>query len=216
MGKTERDSKTGLPGKSPYPPGINNIPSFYMGINGVELAVGQAFAHAVYTFGQTSEFQGKISTIAAQGLGWMYMGMTVWRLANVAVAINLGSARFKAKISNPDQHVYKVYGSGENNSGYVLMEEEGAIGEFNRAQRAHMVNVEGSARQLSLFFLASFVFPLPTFICACLCAFSRIQSCLGYVKSADSRMSMLGMFGNAFMDGLVLYAAWRALAIQLA
>mmetsp|Transcript_27031 Transcript_27031/g.62644 ORF Transcript_27031/g.62644 Transcript_27031/m.62644 type:complete len:217 (+) Transcript_27031:77-727(+) len=216
MGGLDRDPKTGLPTKSSYPPGVTSVFKLYSTINSVQIMVGQAFAHAIYTFGDTAKTDAKISTVAAQGLGWMYLGMTVMKVANFCVDLNLGNARFNAKVHNPDQHVYKVYGTGEGATGYIQMETEGALGEFNRAQRAHMTNVEGAPWRLVNFLLASFVFPLPAFCCACAAAISRVQSASGYLKGADKRLSFLGMFANAFTEGLVLYAGWRALKLQYA
>mmetsp|Transcript_34832 Transcript_34832/g.68323 ORF Transcript_34832/g.68323 Transcript_34832/m.68323 type:complete len:213 (-) Transcript_34832:46-684(-) len=212
MGAKETD-KRGIPTKGPYPPGVKSIPMFYGAITGISLVVGQAFAHGVYTFAGTSAFDAKLTTLAAQGLGWMYLGMGAFKACSMGVAVILGTWRNESKVGNPNQHVYKTFGSSDSTP-YVLMEEEGVIGKFNRAQRAHMVMVEGLPLLLANFLLAAFVFPLPAFLCAVVFSVTKVQSAAGYVKDTDSRMSIGNIFAGAFIEGLTLYAGWRALMRQ--
>merc|ERR1719230_553586 len=107
----------------------------------------------------------------------------------MGININLGMARKASKVNLPDQHVYKVH-TAENQPalGYVMMETEGDIGRFNRAQRAMQVFLESFTMFLALFLLAGYVFPFPAFVLAGLAMMFQVVSAVGYTGKADARM----------------------------
>lgn len=91
----------------------------------------QAIAWSVYSFGTTAKFDAKIATLAANGLGWLYCSVVAIRVAFIGASVMLGTSRQASKIALPDQHIYKMHGADDK--GYVLMENEGVHGTFNRS-----------------------------------------------------------------------------------
>lgn len=71
--------------------------------------------------------------------------------------------------------------------GYVLMEQEGAVGRFNRGQRQFLNYLEQAPFLIMDLLLAGFVFPFPAFCCASAFAVCKLISAIGYVGSADGR-----------------------------
>jgi len=198
----------GIPLKSSYP--AMPVPVMYTMFTSVFLVVSLAIAFAIYHFGSTSKYDQKIHTLTVFELGWVYVGLYVIKLGAFAIDVNLGVARKESKVNVPDQQVYKVHGL---NAGYVLMEADGVIGQFNRAQRAYMNYLEQQPLFLAYFVLAGFVFPFPAFVCGCIFSFFRIVAAVGYTKSADDHMkgNILSMIAMGAIEGLLLLAGVKSL-----
>merc|ERR1712183_234604 len=98
--------------------------------------------------------------------------------------------------------------------GYVLMETEGDLGRFNRAQRALQNVGEQIPMVLANFLAAAFVYPFPSFVLICLFMSLRAVGAFGYTSSAKSRMggNMLGGLCFEMLQGLVLIAGVKALS----
>mmetsp|Transcript_83488 Transcript_83488/g.135351 ORF Transcript_83488/g.135351 Transcript_83488/m.135351 type:complete len:204 (+) Transcript_83488:143-754(+) len=175
----------GIPLKSTYPEGMS-VTVLYFVFNTIFLLIGLAVAHAIYTYGSTSEYSAKISLLASNSLGWMYMGLVVMKVGLLLINVQLGIARKESKVNVPDQQVYKAHGS--DIKGYILMETEGTLGRFNRAQRAFQNYLEGSPMTIVMFVFASFVFPFPTFVCISLFCVAKVVACHGYISHPEGRM----------------------------
>jgi len=201
----------GIPTKSDYPP--LPVPVLYSVMTTVFICIGLAIAFAIYTFGSTSKYDSKIDTLAAGDLGWAYLAMLVMKIFGTMTAVNLGVARQESKVNVPDQQVYKVYTSSEKPLGYVLMESEGVLGRFNRAQRALQNNVEVAPAFLVNFLLAAYVFPFPAFVAATWYGLCRLVYAIGYTRDPKSRIAgtMLAQFGNQAIEGMVLFAGAKAI-----
>lgn len=196
--------------KSSYPPGLP-IPVLYTIFNTLQLVIGLAIGFCIYLFGQTSKYDMKIDILSQGDLGWVYLGVFVSKIGMMAINTNLGVSRKECKVNVPDQQVYKVYGL--ENAGYVLMETEGILGKFNRAQRALQNYFEQQPLYFVYFLLAGYVFPLPAFVLASIFSIFRTVGAVGYTKAADDRMkgNILAGFSMAALEGLVLLAGVKAL-----
>ena len=216
MGAKEDDvvDANGIPLKSSYDRMPLPVPILYTIFTFVFMAIGQCLAYAIYM--TSSKYDAKIALLAANGLGWIYVGLVVLhRGCTLGIGSVLGSARKGAKVNVPDQQVYSVYTKpGQPKLGYVLMEKEGPLGRFNRAQRALQNYLESAPFVLAFFLLSGFVFPFPTFCLGCFYSIARMVAAIGYTNSPDGRMAgnMLGMLGMTTMEALVLLAG--VVAIQ--
>eukprot|EP00446_Apocalathium_sp_SHHI-4_P061209 CAMPEP_0177424038 /NCGR_PEP_ID=MMETSP0368-20130122/72223_1 /TAXON_ID=447022 ORGANISM="Scrippsiella hangoei-like, Strain SHHI-4" /NCGR_SAMPLE_ID=MMETSP0368 /ASSEMBLY_ACC=CAM_ASM_000363 /LENGTH=219 /DNA_ID=CAMNT_0018894165 /DNA_START=73 /DNA_END=728 /DNA_ORIENTATION=+ len=149
----------GIPLKSDYPEGLP-VPALYAIFTTVFTAICLGIAFAIYKFGSTEKYDKKIEVLTAYDLGWVYLVMFAVKLGMFGININLGVARKAAKVNVPDQHVYKVHTPGDASPlGFVLMESEGDLGRFNRAQRAYMNYLESAPLFFVYVLLAGFVFP---------------------------------------------------------
>merc|ERR1719469_1263821 len=176
-------------------------------MNAVGLTVGVLIALGIYNFGTKERYDQRIDVLRSNDVGWLYLSAFILRLGFLAIGINLGNARKASKVGLPNQQVYKVYTpSGAPQLGYVLMEEEGEIGAFNRAQRAFQVYLENAPQNFLYFVLAAFVFPFPCFVLTSLYAFFRAWAAVGYTSSTAGRGkgSMFGGFAALTAEGMVL------------
>lgn len=200
----------GIPLKSDYP--SLPVPALYSVMTSIALAVGLGIAYAVYAFGARDKYDAKIDLLAGYDLGWVYMGLFVIKIFQLFININLGMSRKAAKVNVPDQQVYKVGGDGAP-QGYVLMELEGDLGRFNRAQRALQNYIEGLPIFLAFAVFVGFVFPFPAFVLIVLFMASKTAYAVGYTKDAKSRMKggMISMICSEVLQGLLLVAGVKAI-----
>jgi len=106
--------------------------------------------------------------------------------------------------SNP--FIFRVFGTITST---VLFDNEGVIGQYNRANRSlgHMVENFGSI--LCGLVLAGSVFPFPTFVCASAFGIGRILHQIGYVTGYGKHAGgfLLSTLGTVAMEGLVCLIA---------
>ena len=156
----------------------------------------------------------KIAILASYDLGWVYLGIFFVKLLQLPIAIILGTARKQSKAGLPNQHVYKVMGAEGSKLGYVLMENEGDHGKFNRAQRALMNYCEVFPSVALLFVAAGVVFPADAFTALMLFSVTKIIGAIGYTeKGAEGRQSgaALNFLSINTLNGMVLIAAYKSL-----
>ncbi|KAL7549639.1 hypothetical protein ACHAWF_017778 [Thalassiosira exigua] len=211
----EVDAK-GIPLKSSFPdkPPVLVIVTL---IQTAVLVIGLAIAYVVVTFvsseSSKSAADAKLDLISSYDLGWLYLGTFVVKYLQVPIVIILAEARKASKVNLPDQHAYKVMGAEGSKLGYVLMEVEGDLGKFNRAQRAWQNYHEQFPTLMLQYVAASFAWPLESFVCVSIWSVSCVLSASGYVESASGRMKgrLPGGFAAATIQGFTLIAAYRAL-----
>eukprot|EP00667_Euglena_gracilis_P030703 EG_transcript_43017 len=129
--------ETGLPKTSEF--GDFKTPGLVAAvvITTLSAGLGQAAAWPIYIYLSSSKVEPKISLLAEYELGWLYLSLFLLRVAHGALNSLVVEWRRETKVGVPDQHVYKVFTPpGKEPLPYVLMAEEGALGCFNRAQRA--------------------------------------------------------------------------------
>mmetsp|Transcript_21154 Transcript_21154/g.48966 ORF Transcript_21154/g.48966 Transcript_21154/m.48966 type:complete len:129 (+) Transcript_21154:349-735(+) len=121
--------------------------------------------------------------------------------------------RLACRVQNPNQHIYKVYGAPDT-TGYVMMEESGPIGKFNRAQRAHANWGEIAFYVVAVFVLAAYVFQFQAF-CALITYFcTRIVYMKMYSSAAKDRGLGLGigLLVLSVMEGMCALTAYKSLS----
>ena len=98
--------------------------------------------------------------------------------------------------------------------GYVLMENEGAHGTFNRAQRALQNYHENFPGVVVQYVAASFVFPFEAFVCMMVWQISCCVGAIGYTGNVDGRMNgrLPGYFAMSTIGGMVAIIAFKALS----
>jgi len=204
----EGRDENGVPLKSDYDnmcPAPNSLYVLYTKFFVIFATVGVVVGLGLCHFGASELVHEKLELLARYQFGPMYVGLFVLKYTFQMIFANMGTARRACKINVPDQHVYRVFG-GPANGSTVLMDPEGAFGEFNRAQRA-MANLE----EILPLFLAEmafvgFVFPLLTTAFVVLFSLARFAAARGYTSSAKGRMSgnISSMIVAGALDGMLL------------
>ena len=155
-----------------------------------------------------------IAVLASYDLGWLYLGIFLLKMSTIPQSILLGQARKDCRVNVPDQQVYKVMGTkgGSEQLGYVLMENEGDLGRFNRAQRALMNYHESFPTIALLYVAAGFVFPLASFVMILVLAVAKIVAAMDYVECEDRRNNAVlpALLALSVLHGMVGIAAYKA------
>lgn len=197
-------------------PKTPTVPVLYSMLTGITGVIGFAIAYfsSYYTEAKVAAADAKISVLSEYDLGWLYLGLFLVKVLQLPIGINLGSARKASKVGVPDQHVYKVMGAEGSKLGYVLMENDGDLGAFNRAQRALQNYHEQFPTTIVQYVAASWVWPFESFVCIVIWALSSYASSVGYTNDADGRMGgrIPAFFASTALQGMVLIAAYKALS----
>ena len=213
--------------------------------------VGYGIAHAVYSWGATPLYEKQIAAIKAADCGWMYLIDALFSLLTVwlnAVPVYFKNKLFHApgdipaldnfELSNlrgPTQQVYKQLSASANgvpsveekSRGYVVVENDGLVGQYNRSNRSMHHFCENNVATGARLICSAFAFPFPTFVTFLLFATGRIMHQVGYasgpggggggVGGYSSLVRVTGMIlfnmllGELPQIGFVLYAGLAAL-----
>mmetsp|Transcript_25949 Transcript_25949/g.59984 ORF Transcript_25949/g.59984 Transcript_25949/m.59984 type:complete len:218 (-) Transcript_25949:78-731(-) len=159
----------------------------------------------------------KVQTIAAAGLGPLYLGFYLLKFAGGLINANLGMARRPTGVNVPDQHIYKVT-KGSAEGSIVLMDDKDELyGPFNRAQRALQNFYEGMAFFIVDCLMAGYVFPSTTAVVMTVVGGLKVKAAVDYTKDRELRLKF-GMPANilqATLGGLALVTGLRSTYLQL-
>mmetsp|Transcript_26582 Transcript_26582/g.32202 ORF Transcript_26582/g.32202 Transcript_26582/m.32202 type:complete len:215 (-) Transcript_26582:209-853(-) len=213
MSKAVETDEKGIPLKSAYPE-KPSVAVFYGGMTAIFTIIGYLIARfGCYRGTTAAPVDAKIAIVAEYDLAWLYLGLFLIKLLQLPIGINLGKARKESKIGLPNQQVYKVCGAAGSNLGYVLMENDGALGKFNRAQRALMNYHENFPTVALQYVVASFVFPKEAFACILVWAVATCISADGYANGVDGRMGGVvpRILSMNTLSGMLLFVAVKIL-----
>jgi len=161
--------------------------------------------------------------LADHDLGWLYAAWYIVYLARCYHNINSNGARAGARVSRPDQHVYKIHGGVNDDkknddttsSPYIFLENEGPVGKFNRAQRATFHMDESGAFVVTSMLLAGFVMPKLVYILSACYFLGRLEFANAYTQSLEGRQGkmILYVFPEALMIASVGIIAVQAIVL---
>ena len=208
----------GIPLQSQFPdspPVWIFVPTFNTVLLGLGVLIAYFASYAPAS--KETAINTKIDLLASYDLGWLYLGIFLLQMLQLPLTVLLAHTRKESKVNVPDQHVYKVMGMMDGSKppvGYVLMETEGVIGRFNRAQRAWMNYGEQFPMLALLYVAAGFVLPIDSFVVVMVFACARIVAAFGYVQGADGRRlgTVISVLSLSVLQGMVLIAAIKALS----
>ena len=161
--------------------------------------IGLAMAFAVYKLGDTALYDKQIALLKETNCGWLYLCVVVYSV--LVMALNQYPMMHKHKIvhsaddraamaikllanlSGPNQQIYKQLSCQPNGKptaeeaarGYIVVENEGPIGAFNRANRSMHNFIEYNPATAARIMCCAFLFPLPTFVTSVLLACGRVM-----------------------------------------
>mmetsp|Transcript_4711 Transcript_4711/g.7141 ORF Transcript_4711/g.7141 Transcript_4711/m.7141 type:complete len:213 (-) Transcript_4711:120-758(-) len=210
MTANETDSK-GIPIKGPYGDGIS-VALMYTMMNVVFSSVFGTLSYYLIVKGNEAAVP-KLSLLAEYDLGYIYLAAIILNISQLAMGINVGNARKHCKVHNPDQHIYQVKGAEGSKLGYVLMDNEGVNGKFNRAQRAAANFNESYAQNIFYILLAGFVYPKEVMIISSVMGVGRVVMALGYTGTLNGRLGgfMISKFAAHSLECLVGITAYKVL-----
>lgn len=180
------------------------------------LVMGLPIAFLIYSFGDTENYRQNISTLFPSKAHWVLL--TAFVFSRLSAFLNLFPLLEKEKVMRPDSgnlrsnmKIFRALGNGPSHA--VVMNMEGQIGRYNRANRSMENFVEQAAPVGVNAVLLSLCFPFPTFMLICIYALARIAHQVLYINVGyDSRGYGIGFFLGTAVTGtfevLLLFAAF--------
>lgn len=186
----------------------------------VTILIGFGIAEATYFFGSKAAYDNKISLVKDYELGWAFLGAYIF--AKTAAILNMYPMIYKSQIMRgksgnvrANMYIFKMIGD-KAVPGAVVLEEDGDIGRYNRANRSMHHFAENAFGMALGFFPASFIFPFPAFVCMCLFAVGRIMHQTGYAKKGYGGHGAgfgIAMLSNEALNGFLLVVALKGLDV---
>ena len=184
----------------------------------LEMIVGYAIACRVYTQGNTALFDKNIVKLAEGELGYTLIAAAVFNLTvhwinNYPMIYKSMIMSLKGGNLRANMQIYKQSGK-DASSGYVVLETEGAIGSYNRANRSLTHMVENSIPMAVMLVLCGSVFPFPTLALTGLFGVGRMMHQVGYATVGYGGHGLgfvISQIARCSMQGLCLLAADRSL-----
>jgi len=217
-GKTEEPkdvSNAGLPEVDP-----NGFYKF-LPVFGVFLIVprliGYGIAFAIYKYGKTAFYDKNIAKlgedtsylyIAAVLVGFLSTWLNNYPMMYKTMVMRQGSGNLRANMM-----IFKEAG-GKADAPYVVLETEGPVGAYNRANRSLTHFTENSGSMVMCTLLAGYVFPFPTMVLTAVFVVGRILHQVGYSSpkgyGAHAPGFMLAMVSTMALEMLCLLAAMKS------
>eukprot|EP00747_Dinoflagellata_sp_TGD_P169446 gnl/TRDRNA2_/TRDRNA2_198435_c0_seq1.p2 gnl/TRDRNA2_/TRDRNA2_198435_c0~~gnl/TRDRNA2_/TRDRNA2_198435_c0_seq1.p2 ORF type:complete len:223 (-),score=31.10 gnl/TRDRNA2_/TRDRNA2_198435_c0_seq1:105-773(-) len=209
LGKMSDDERKEKFGK------IGLIPVFMI----VPRIITFAIAYCCYRFGDTKFYDAQIEFLTQHRLGYPFIGFVAFSMA--VNFLNMYPGRFKSAILPSgtnfaaNMHVYKVLDRPD--LPYVVLEEDGPVGIYNRANRSLFHFTENVAYTITSAFCAVVVFPFQVMVCILVFSFGRIIHQVGYTQGYGTHAPgfMLAMISTGTMEMLVLVSALKSLGVPL-
>eukprot|EP00444_Apocalathium_aciculiferum_P029327 CAMPEP_0183419396 /NCGR_PEP_ID=MMETSP0370-20130417/25756_1 /TAXON_ID=268820 /ORGANISM="Peridinium aciculiferum, Strain PAER-2" /LENGTH=236 /DNA_ID=CAMNT_0025603189 /DNA_START=69 /DNA_END=779 /DNA_ORIENTATION=- len=177
-------------------------------------------ALVVYTLGGRAWYDAEIKVIEGRHQIPLYFAVVVFSV--LVDWLTLWPTILKARIFHPDSGnlranmtVYKLsVPSIDDPMPYIVMEDEGPIGEYNRANRSMFNFNEGCASFVLNMVFAGQVFPCPALVAAILFAVGRIMHMCDYSKGgfgAHANGYMVSMLSHTVLEMLTWFVAIKGL-----
>merc|ERR1740129_212442 len=132
-----------------------------------------------------------LTELHTKNLGYLYL--SAFLFAILVGWLNFYPMAHKQKLKlkgniRANMQIFKVLKSEQSGEStpLVVLEEDGVVGEYNRANRSLFHFLENMPSFLVCLFPASYVFPVPTFFWTVIFVIGRLWHQTGYVKGYGS------------------------------
>mmetsp|Transcript_51627 Transcript_51627/g.136364 ORF Transcript_51627/g.136364 Transcript_51627/m.136364 type:complete len:221 (-) Transcript_51627:87-749(-) len=190
------------------------LPAFLL----IPRAFGFLFAWLIAHFGSNVKYVQRIAALSASDIGYLAIGAVVFSI--LVAFLNMYPTIYKSQVFSDkagnlkaNMQLFKI-NTPQQQYPYVVLEDEGTVGEYNRANRSLHHFAENCAGFVLCFLVAGMVFPLPAMIIVCIFAFARILHQVGYAEKGYGGHALgfvIAMLCTVTMEMLVLLIAIGAL-----
>ena len=148
--------------------------------------IGFGIACAIHFCGSTDVYNLRITSLKTVDMQYVYLSAFLYGL--LTTFLNMYPMLFKSRIMRgtdknfrANMFIYKLAAPGASSS-VVVLEEEGDVGKYNRANRSLMHFIENGSPIVLAIPLNCFVYAFPTFIVFCIYFVGRIVYTIGYTN----------------------------------
>ena len=158
------------------------MPIFTLLFNGIGLGI----ACAIHFCGSTDVYNLRIASLKAVDMQYLYLSAFFYGL--LTSFLNMYPMLFKSRVMRStdknfrtNMFIYKHAAPGASSS-VVVLQEEGDVGKYNRANRSLMHFIENGSIIVLALPLNCFVYAFPTFVVFCVFFIGRIVYAIGYTN----------------------------------
>mmetsp|Transcript_68193 Transcript_68193/g.158252 ORF Transcript_68193/g.158252 Transcript_68193/m.158252 type:complete len:219 (-) Transcript_68193:81-737(-) len=193
--------------------------SFTLGLMVVPRIITGCIAFAIYELGNRMLYDDNIHHVADMQRHWLYAGagimslmvswLNIWPLMAKSQIMLRNSGNLRANMTILRVNVAE----DATELPYVVMEERGAIGRYNRANRSLFNFNEGIAGTIINIVLVGHVFPFPAFVLTTILAFARIIHQVGYSKGGYGKHAP-GFITSMLASTTIEMLAWTVVVVS--
>lgn len=187
-------------------------------------AIGLGIAYGIYKFGNTAVYDTGLKEIVSRPGGGHWAHLSAFAFSRVVSFANFYPMLMKSRVMRgksgnlrANMYIYKAVGKlGEGKPGSVVLNEDGDVGKYNRANRSLHHLVENMATFCVGIALASQAFPFPTFVLTLLFGLGRILHQTGYSSGGYGQHGkgfLLSTIATNAVDGLLLLTGLKGLEL---
>lgn len=184
-------------------------------------AIGLGITFGINYYGDSASFAKKIAAVKALDGHWIYA--SAFLFSKLTQVLNNIPMRFKDKIMTmksgnlrANMLFFKSLGGNKADEALIGLESEGAVGEYNRANRSLHHFVESSLGFVMSFTLAAYVFPKESLAVMATFCVGRIMHQIGYTTGYGSHgvgFSLSNLLSGATIDGMNLFVVGKSFGI---
>lgn len=180
--------------------------------------IGCGIGFLIFKFGAHDSYKEQISFLAPKSLGFLYLSAALF--SALVQWLNVFPMVYKEKLSmkgnlRANMQFFRV-NTMDKPLPYVVLEEDGVIGNYNRANRSLFHFNENLGGVLLCLLCAGFVFPLPALICTSIFALGRVLHQIGYSSGGYGSHApgfALAQLATASLEGLTTIAALSSFGV---
>ena len=172
-------------------------------------AIGCGIAYPIYRFGDKDKYDTRILAAKEAELQWMLLGLFIFSLT--VGWLNGYAGRFKERFMGggaagnlrANMFIYKQATDVNNEGSAIVLNTEGDIGKYNRANRSLHHFIENSLPLVASLPISFYLFPLPTFVLLTIFCVGRILHQGGYAHAGYGGHG-IGFLLSAVSSGVVI------------
>lgn len=208
--------ENGLPLLTPEQESKGGSPLSTVGWYLAARAAGLVLSWPIFHFADGAKRSANL--VKVEDYGFLYLSAYCFSLLvgwlNMYPMIHKGRLQIKGNI-RANMQFYKVLpGPGQPRAFPLIgLEEDGAVGQYNRSNRSLAHFIENSGVFLVSVFPAGIILPLQTFILTIVYCLARIVHQIGYVSGYGSHEVGFALFlcSNGMIEGIVFWSAMNVL-----
>jgi uncharacterized membrane protein YecN with MAPEG domain len=183
----------------------------------VPRVIGMCLSYVVYRHGSRKIYESRIKALGPD-VGYLYLAAalfgfcTAW-LNNYPTILKGAIMRVTSGNLRANMMIFKE--AGRADSPYVILETEGPVGSYNRANRSLTHFIENSLPVVLCLVLAGPIFPFPAFVLTAIFTLGRILHQLGYSVGYGVHAPgfMLAMVSSVTLEMLCLFIALKSMGV---
>jgi len=177
--------------------------------------IGFGLAYAIYVISPSS-YDAKIAAVKKQDMHWVFAAAVV--VARTVAFLNFYPMILKSQVMSgkagnlrANMYIFKVLSPDAALSLPVVLEDEGDLGRYNRANRSLHHFTENMGFFVVGLYLAGTCFPAPTFVLACIFGLGRVVHQVGYSSEKGygnhGAGFALAQLATLILEGLLILVA---------